>query len=470
MKEPKTPKNSHRASPYPIPLPQLGLTSSRRATTHHEPSPSPLRSPFLTPTKMSSSLLQHLIDHEESFRNRNRIRSLYSDFSKQRLTNPDGFQANVAAWKGAIARAARAGALGSGGGLVVRTAELKQELESREHGAPLSLGSVVEDAIENEQLIPLKYFLNSQTNIYRKSWIPTPWQAMKWSLTQLGVMGPSNKLVVGDFVINENVDAAAQDLLKALPNLLHTPTDRIHSLSTFTSLIEPILPTLTASVSTDQTPLLILLTHLSRDLQQLSFDPSSGTIKLFAPHTRTSTPPEPVTPTDISIARLKSLLAHLDAQIPPLTARVEHLDATARAAVAKNQKTAAMAALRSKKLASSTLDARISRVEQLGSVLANIDAAADNVAMVAVMRESAAVLKGFNAEAADAEDVAEALREEMDRVEEVGGIINEVDEDWRRRGGGRRRKTKRSERKRKRKTRSGKKRRQSERRRWRKRL
>lgn len=79
---------------------------------------------------------------------RARLPSLYSDFTLQRRSNPDGYAANVAAWADALRKAARAGFLPiSGEGrdtLSLSTGEeLLRVLETGEWGRPLALGAVI---------------------------------------------------------------------------------------------------------------------------------------------------------------------------------------------------------------------------------------------------------------------------------------------------------------------------------------
>lgn len=74
--------------------------------------------------------------------------SLYSDFRVQRITNPDGYTANVSAWQMALAHAAQEGMIPSRGSsnnlLILQTGqELLQALETKEWGQPLALGTVV---------------------------------------------------------------------------------------------------------------------------------------------------------------------------------------------------------------------------------------------------------------------------------------------------------------------------------------
>lgn len=96
---------------------------------------------------------------------RNRLPSLYSDFSLQKRTNPDGYDVNVSAWEKALTRAARHGYLSAshaaadglghrandkhapprtkGNHLLLRADEtLLRDLEIPELGVPVALGAV----------------------------------------------------------------------------------------------------------------------------------------------------------------------------------------------------------------------------------------------------------------------------------------------------------------------------------------
>ena len=77
-----------------------------------------------------------------------RLPSLYSDFSPQKYTNPDGFDTNVHAWFDVLRKAAWQGLLPPG---IPRTdilsltlgEELLVALESEEWGRPQALGAVI---------------------------------------------------------------------------------------------------------------------------------------------------------------------------------------------------------------------------------------------------------------------------------------------------------------------------------------
>lgn len=80
---------------------------------------------------------------------RARLPSLYSDFTPQRTSNPDGFAANITAWRDVLSKAARAGVSPIHSGfasdtLSVKTGEvLLQALETKEWGRPQALGTVI---------------------------------------------------------------------------------------------------------------------------------------------------------------------------------------------------------------------------------------------------------------------------------------------------------------------------------------
>ncbi|KAG9735717.1 hypothetical protein KCU73_g10438, partial [Aureobasidium melanogenum] len=167
-----------------------------------------------------NDLVEFLRTHEEAFRSRNRLQSLYSDFRLQKTSNPDGYQANSRAWLRGLTAAARAGRLppastasGQPSHVVFGSGdELSRALNSQQWGRPLALGAVIQDAVERREFIPLDDFLNATKSVYAKSWIPSPWQVVSWGLKQVGVaslFGASDKLSVGNLVVMANVEEAA---------------------------------------------------------------------------------------------------------------------------------------------------------------------------------------------------------------------------------------------------------------------
>ncbi|KAF2838752.1 hypothetical protein M501DRAFT_829817 [Patellaria atrata CBS 101060] len=360
-------------------------------------------------------LLNFIYDNEEAFRSKYRLDSLYSDFSVYRTTNPDGYQANISAWKRAITKASSAGLIPSKGGVmndlfVIGTGEeLARALETTNLGRPLALGAVIQDAVAKKEMIPLNDFLSTKTSIYHDGWSISPFSVIVWSLRQLGVLGDAsntnNKLAAGTLVVVANLEEVTREIITTVfaktsyPDLLFTPR-------TFASEFSHIF-----AHPLSQTDLSILLTYLSRDRHLVSHN--KHTIKFASPHS--DDPPTPITESDTSIANLRALIQDLSAQIPRLISTVEKHDRTAREAVVRRDTTTARAALRSKKLVDATLSQRIATLHQLEEVFARIEAAASNV--LAELNRKVGGVEG-------AEDVAEKLREQM----ETGGEERESGE------------------------------------------
>jgi charged multivesicular body protein 7 len=356
-----------------------------------------------------------------------RLSSLYADFRQQLEINPEGYHANISAWTKALTDAARAGVIPTQGTthdlLRIRTAdELARALQHPQYGKPTCLPAVFHEAVQKKEMIPLKEFLNSKESIYKTSWIPSPWKVVQWGLRQVGVLGQPklvDKLGAGDFVVLKNTEIAADEILKKMKEHIST-ADRVLSRADF---MKRFATTLNPSAPLTTTDLNILLVHLARDKQAISYN--AQTIKFKPEHEAI---PEPITQEDEAIAGLRDTLASINAQIPPLMEKITLADAAAREAVSTKQIVRAKAALRSKKLAETTLAQRSDVALQLESVYTKLQEAADQVEIVEAMRAGATALKSLNEKVGGAEGVqgvVDAVNEQMGVAEEISGIINE---------------------------------------------
>ncbi|KIV87860.1 hypothetical protein PV11_03378 [Exophiala sideris] len=370
-----------------------------------------------------SPLLDWLVENEPSFR-KTRLPSLYSDLTVQKSTNPEGYAANVTAWASALTRASLAGQLPLEQRLILQTSDdLLSALASAQYGRPSGLGSVLDDCMRQGKMVDLHDFLASEKSIYSRSWIPSPWAVLRWSLRQVGIVG------TGSYEVNGYLRKGSLVLVPALEEVLkHVQrlrdrsaqglTDRIMSRETFLKELNDLIQ----STLSDQ-DVAVLLRYLSRDKQALTYD--EATIKFKSP---TSTTPEPITHEDRSIATLKTLISNLTLQIANLNTRIATLQARAQTSVKTGNKTSALSALRSKKLAEQSLTSRTDTLHQLEQVYAKLEAAADQVEIIAAMQASAGALKTLNNKVGGVErveDVLDTLREEMGKTDEVSGVIAE---------------------------------------------
>ncbi|KAH8884867.1 hypothetical protein GQ53DRAFT_810650 [Thozetella sp. PMI_491] len=369
-----------------------------------------------------SKLLDFLVENEPAFR-KARLPALYSDFQSQRTLNPDGYQANISAWRKALAKITKSGLVpaprGGAPSLLVLNCDeqLVRALESKQYGRPLALGAVVREAISAKDLMPFSDFIAAKESIYHNPW--SIWGVAGWAIRQLGVgdVLRSDKLPNGQFVVLANVEETAQAFGDK-----HTAESRFERTFSKTHFYKTFNEQLVEGRQLSETDMDILLKFLARDKGVVLYD--GKTIKVKAPGEQQAEIGEE----DASVAQLKELIEYLTHQTTLLNARIDELSATAKLAVAKKNRVAALAALKSKKLAESTLAQRFTSLSQLEEVAAKIEQAADNVNLVRVMESSSEALKTLNAAVGGVErveDVVDHLREQMGQADEVNTILAE---------------------------------------------
>ena len=357
---------------------------------------------------------------------RARLPALYSDFRSLRTLNPDGYNANISAWRDALSRLATHGLLSkhstaSSPFVAQIDTSLLRLLESRQFGQPLALGTAVQEAVGARQLVPLQQFLTAPGNIFAKGWGEVPWNVLGWTLRQLGVVDPArgeDKLPAGRYVMIENLETASRELNARMASKTSI-FDRVFTTRQFEQVFVPDLvpgQTLTA------TDLEVLLKFLSRDKEMIEYDGHTIRIK--------GTPGDsgPITEQDATIASIKELTANLKHQIGLLEARIDELGESAKTALGRKNRVSALAALKSRKMAESSLSTRYATLNQLEEVASRIEQAADQVAIVRVMESSSGVLEGLNKAVGGTEKVdgvMDRLREQMADTDEVAAILAE---------------------------------------------
>ncbi|KAJ5770286.1 uncharacterized protein N7511_002337 [Penicillium nucicola] len=402
-----------------------------------------------------SDLLKYILDNEEAFR-RNRLPSLYSDFTPQKKTNPDGYAVNVAAWEQALNRAAKRGYTSSRGvrvrsgsntssknngsqvqrkktdHLILRTDEsLLRDLESAEWGRPVALGTVFDEAMRKRSMIPLAVYKTTAGLFQKNQWrvidpgVLSPWNVMSWGVKQLKgfVIGSESdsapKLQVQELVLVENLQEVADLAVKKATGGNPSKLDLICSKESFVEVFSGILNDATELSDADFD---VLLLYLSRDSGDIAYD--GNTIKFKS----AGETPE-ITQQDTTIASIKSLVATISKQAATLEAKIVELNTSAKTALANKNRVSALAAVRSKKMAEQNLKQRLDTLMQLEEVYTKIEQAAGQIEIVQVMQASTGVLRGLHTEIGGTErveDIIDELREEMSKVDEVGSIMNEA--------------------------------------------
>ena len=167
----------------------------------------------------------------------------------------------------------------------------------------------------------------------------------------------------------------------------------------------------------------VLLTHLERDKQAISYD---GDIIKFKSENESA--PTPITKEDIAVVQLRDTLYRIKEQVPALDRKIAEADREVREALRTKQMSRAKSALRSKKLAESFLSQRTETALELEGVFIKLQQAVDQIEIVAAMQAGAAAMKGLHEKVGGAEGVqgvVDALNEQMATTEEITSIINE---------------------------------------------
>lgn len=276
------------------------------------------------------------------------------------------------------------------------------------------------EAVGNKDLVPLQDFLKSPHSIYQRSWAGIPWSVVGWTLRTLGVTDPTrgeDKLPKGKYALLENLEAASV----RFKQIMADAASRFERTFTTAQFEKDFASQLVKDQRLSETDLDVLLKFLSRDKQLIEYD--GQTIRVKAAGEQGS-----ITEEDATVASIKELLASLKHQTELLNSRIEELNQSAKSAVARNNRVAAMAALRSKKTAESSLKSRYATLNQLEEVAAKIEQAADQVQLVKVMESSAGVLKNLNAQVGGVDRVdavMDHLREQMSNTDELSAIMSE---------------------------------------------
>lgn len=357
----------------------------------------------------------------------NRLASLYSDFSVLSSTNPDGYIANLSAWSSALSHACLAGAIPSTLDSHVPSrlsftvgSGLAKDLETKEWGRPLGLGAVVNDALGKREWMGYREFMDAKESIYYKHWVRIPGvgEVLTWGLRQLGLNFGAGGMKEGRVVVLANLETAGQEVMKRYEEGMKGRIERIYSRQAWKDAFGIVI----GGKEMSGTDVEVLLRFLSRDKGVLVYN--KEVVKFRAGNDTGA-----ITAEDETIASLKTLIQYMEVQIKVLETRIEGLEKSAKEAVAKKNRLGALSALRSKKLAESTLGKRQATLAQLEEVFMKIEQAADQVELVRVMDASAKVLGSLNKEVGGVErveGVVDKLREEMEKTDEVGQVVGEM--------------------------------------------
>lgn len=341
-----------------------------------------------------------------------RIPSLYSDFKKLEQINPDGYEANLIAWKSLIQQLFHGGHLSNC--FVLDTTGLLDELTLAHHGKPMCVDLVLETMVKAGDLIPWSVWTSSHDGIYAKHWVKP---VVSWAINRF-VWDTSYKLsdkkgLKADKLVNKSMlEGYTKELFKLISNKRHEllfEKDQLrHFLNEHPVAVEGVKRELS------DLDYEVLLTYLKRDLHKVQI--RDGIVKFGE---------DEITPEDIGICEIKTTIKRLEDRNNELQSKIDSTSVKLKQSLAnKSNKQLSLNLLRSKKIAEQSLSKQLASLTQLESVMYKIDESSSNLQLLNALEKGSAVLKSLNTQLGGVERV-EAIMDEIEDQKYAADKITE---------------------------------------------
>lgn len=344
-----------------------------------------------------------------------RLYSLYSDFRKLKEVNPDGFEANLIAWKSLIESLFQKHVFRDT--FVLSTEGLLEELTLANYGKPLSLNIVLDHLIASGDLIPLKPYQQRTDSIYSKKWVRPVlnWTVNRFLFDTSYKTGDKKHNLKPDQLISKK---SLEEYVKELEKKRGAEDVSGHSHTVFTKLeLQSYLNSLGIylfgeSVQLSELDYQILLTYLSRDVNKVKI--KENVVKFGS---------EEISEEDISIAEIKTTLKSLNSKSDELQFKIQSLSEKLQESLKnKNNKDLSLNLLRSRKLAEKSLATQMSLTSQLESVMYKIDESSSNVQLLKALENGTVILKSLNTQIGGVDRVEKII----DNLEEEKGQSDKI--------------------------------------------
>ncbi|KAI0670392.1 Snf7-domain-containing protein [Trametes maxima] len=373
-----------------------------------------------------------------------RLKSLYSDFTHQKHSNPTSYASNVDWWRRTLEGALLRGWLSDSHNTSAASDRIVLHATGvafAEHfrvegvGKPLSIPTVISELCASKALIPLPQFLNDSRSIYDPGWLPyriasfVVGKPLWWALGQLGIVdsqansfGDSStaerwKKVKGDYVAVALLEGAAERILERqrqrdTGNL----ADSLYSEASFREEF--------ASYAFENAPLSeldvkVLLRFLERDKRAIVI---KGEVIKFVE--QGTTVPE-VTAVDSGILALKTGVEKLQAQAESLQRRIDDRTRQASEALRQKRKEVALTHLRARKQLEDVHKKRLDSLGLLESTLLRVETSAGDIEIMKSYQSSTATLREILSHPLLQRD---KIDETMDAMASANADAREVDD------------------------------------------
>ncbi|OBZ75418.1 hypothetical protein A0H81_04292 [Grifola frondosa] len=356
-----------------------------------------------------------------------RLKSLYSDFSLQKQSNPTSYASNVEWWrktfesvvlKGWTSQSHAQPAYPDRLVLHANGPLLADEFRLEGVGKPLSLATVVAELCSSKAYFSVTEFLNSARS------------PLWWALQQLNVVSSEDavlghggdrerwKRVRGDYVVLSLLESAAEKVLERQRNKSgRSLADSLYDMEDFRR--EFAGHALNDAVLSDL-DLKILIKFLERDKRVIIVQ--REVIKFVDAD---SSQPAEITVVDAGILELKCAVEKLHAQVDTLQQKIDQRLLQASMALKQKRKELALSHLRARKQLEDVLKKRLGSLDLLQSTLLRVEASAGDVEIMKSYESSTATLRAILAHPSLQRD---KIDETMDAMASANADAREVDD------------------------------------------
>ncbi|ODQ79276.1 hypothetical protein BABINDRAFT_162309 [Babjeviella inositovora NRRL Y-12698] len=383
----------------------------------------------------SSAVWQSQIDQHPAF-TPTRIPSLYSDFTHLKETNPEGYAANLRAWKSLL--------LGYPKFVFTGGNELLQALV-RNGNHPLHVDSALDKSVTENSLVPLSVY--ERHTSYYDSQKMSVGKLLGWFSLQVGfgvyhsaVKSPSttsNWLKQDSYINIRKLEGFCADVVLPVVKRHSGTRAWVVQKDVLFEAIEAEMEARTKgerkenrASKLDLRDFGVLLTYLTRDVKVCV---RQGTIFKFSERISVSMdlsilvaeePPLEITEQDVSMLSIRSTLSQLERHQKDLHERILEKETQIKEQLQKKNLPQAKLQLKSKMLLLNSLEKSTASHNQILEVVAKIDESSNNLQVLQALEQSRTVLKELSRQAGSLELIDELMGEISDEVENV----NEVSE------------------------------------------
>ncbi|TFL07411.1 Snf7-domain-containing protein, partial [Pterulicium gracile] len=334
---------------------------------------------------------------------KSRLQALYSDFSRQKESNPTSYSSSIDWWRRTLYELVASGHCMPEDRLVLHVnAELLDSLSMPSIGKPLALGTVMTELQLTSTFFSQREFLAASSSIYSSGWSPTQIltyvlvKPLSWTLGRLGILGDSNtstrdsRSCFGDYVTVGLVERAADEVLKILSHQTPDLAGSLYDFESFRETFASAVPTSKARGALSDVDARVLLKYLERDRGVVVREAEVIKFVVNAEYGE-----KQVTPIDRGVLELKAGLHRVKAQVEAAQAQISDCVQKAAGAVKLKQNEAAIGFLRLKKLHQDTLQKRLISQQNLQTMLLQIENAAGDIQIMQSFESSTAALRAI---------------------------------------------------------------------------